>query len=47
MAYRLQADFEKRLLPGNLIEIIQQQFEAIWQTVAPLLRPKTVSMRQP
>ena len=47
MAYRLQADFDRGFLPGNLIEFIQQRSEAIWQSVAPLLGPKTVSMRQP
>ena len=36
MAYSLQASFDGEALPPNLIELIQQMTDAIWNGVAPL-----------
>lgn len=37
MAYNMQKGFEDGFVPSNLIEVIQQQTDAIWQQIAPLL----------
>ena len=36
MAYSLQAKFDREVLPVNIIELIQQRTDAIWNSVASL-----------
>jgi len=36
MAYSLQADFDRGVLPANIIELIQQRTDFIWNDVASL-----------
>ena len=37
MAYRLQADFDRGGVPGNLVRLIQQGTDRIWENAAPLV----------
>jgi hypothetical protein len=38
MAYNMQHGFEGGILPSNLIKVIQQKTDLIWQQVAPLIQ---------
>jgi len=39
MAYRLQADFDRGGVPGNLVRLIQRETDRIWENAAPLMAP--------
>ena len=37
VAYRLQVDFDRGCVPGNLVRLIQQETDRIWENAAPLM----------